>query len=731
MAITIKHLDGPLEGERQDFDDTDATILIGRSAKAQIVYPEECNTIGEEHLRLNRNDAGDYTIEVPGSGYVEVDGSPAKNDAPVSSGSVVRVGRGGPTFEIIQPGVTIKHLDGPLAGQHQYFGLDAETITFGRPEQITDISYPETYVIVGRLHFSLKKTGPIKEPGPSTYCVQLTSGHYVAINGTEAENNAVVQSGRTFRLGDDDGPSFTVGIEQAKRTGLSTEFNKPQVPVRKELQQTSKELHKTKQQGIYALATLAVLVLALGGYASYRDWRYEQELALLTQDITAAKAKASALAENEIPKDATKALQAAVYLVAKKEGGGETPEATAWAFASDKLATNAHVTEAIKGHEKEFELIAPNGDRINIKSVMSHPAYLIFSNYKGTQGKLRWGKFKPLDLINEYDVGIIEPETPLPVDPVTGKPATLELAPEDHVEALEPGAAVASVGFPTENVVASTVAVEAPATLHFGNISSLTDVFMCRADKDHRLLIQHSVPVTGGASGSPLIDSSGKVIGIVNGGNTTVFKDEKQSANDKLRIPSAVLINFAQRIDSLEDLVDGEATKHLAADRLYWEAAAQKFDSYFEGAAKDFVALAAERYGVSGAKTEEIGKGTLEPRKAGAMSFVSASYDFEAEPGHVYGFIAEAKSGVLIGINIKKKGTSEFLRDAKDPRKTNEPELAPTAWLTVKEKTPVEIDVGSLTSQPAEYVLRAYIWDEPKTAETSGDADAAATAPQP
>jgi hypothetical protein len=719
MAITIKHLDGPLKGERQSFDDSTATILVGRSAGAQVTYPEECTAVSDEHVQLNRNEGGDYTIELPSAGYVEIDGKLAADNAKVTSGSIVRVGRGGPTFEALMPGVTIQHLEGPLKGQHQHFGLDADTITFGRPDQRTDISYPQTYDSVGRLHFSLKKTGP------GTYCVLLTPGHYVAVNGTEADNNAVVQSGSTFRLGGDTGPSFSVVIEQPQVGGIKTKPNKPQTLVRK-------ELHKTKQQGTYALATLAVLIFALGGYASYRNWRYDQELAMLTQDITDAKAKASALAENEIPKDATKALQAAVYLVAKKEGGGETPEATAWAFASDKLATNAHVTEAIKGHEKEFELIAPNGDRIDIKSVTSHPAYLIFSNYKGTQGKLRWGKFKPLDLINEYDVGIIDidPETPLPVDSVTGKPVTLELAPVDHVKALEPGAAVASVGFPTENVAASTVAVEAPGTLHFGNISSLTDVFMCRADQDHRLLIQHSVPVTGGASGSPLIDSSGKVIGIVNGGNATVFKDEKQSANDKLRIPSAVLINFALRIDSLVDLADGEAAQNLAADRFYWEAAAQKFDSYFEGAAKDFVALAAERYGVADATTVEIGKGTLEPRKAGALSFVSASYQFEAEPGHVYGFIAEAKSGVLIGINVKKKGTSEFLRDEKDPRKTNEPELAPTVWLTVKEKTPVEIDVGSLTSQPADYVLRAYIWDEPNPAGPSA-ADAAATGPQP
>ena len=50
-------------------------------------------------------------------------------------------------------------------------------------------------------------------------------------------------------------------------------------------------------------------------------------------------------------------------------------------------------------------------------------------------------------------------------------------------------------------------------------------MFMCRAnDAGDQLLIQHTVPVTGGMSGSPLIDRSGKVIGIVSGGNTASRK---------------------------------------------------------------------------------------------------------------------------------------------------------------------------------------------------------------
>ncbi len=365
--------------------------------------------------------------------------------------------------------------------------------------------------------------------------------------------------------------------------------------------------------GAYALGSLAALLLALGGWDYYRDIQHQQDIARLATDLSAAGDRVSANAAEEIQGAASKALNA-VYLVARKEGANETGQATAWAFEPDRLATNAHVTEAIKGHEKEFVLIAPNGERIAIERVESHPGYLAFKAYKATQGRMSGDSFKPLDVINEYDVGIIYPAGPLPPDPATGAPVTLDLATEDEIAALEPTEAVAMVGFPIEGLAATMVVTEAPSTVQFGYISRLTDVFMCKADPDHRLLIQHSVPVTGGVSGSPLIDKSGKVIGIVNGGNTASVlktaakdKDPDQAKTDEaaqpetFRIPNAALINFAQRIDLLDELRTGAAARELAADEEYWDQAAKKFVNYFASATNDFVALAAERYGVSGA----------------------------------------------------------------------------------------------------------------------------------
>jgi uncharacterized membrane-anchored protein YhcB (DUF1043 family) len=517
-----------------------------------------------------------------------------------------------------------------------------------------------------------------------------------------------------------------VTVERPKKAGMVTEENKVQTPVRQEVQKTKKELDDTRRNVAYALVTVVAAVVGLGGVMWHQNRQYEQNLAKLAADLAAAAARVSALAEKTIPDDAQKALQAAVYLVARKEDGSEIGQATAWAFDSDQLATNAHVAKEIEGHERDYVLIGPNGERIDIEKAVSHPGYFAFQDYKTRQGKITGGNFEPLNVINEYDVGILFTKTELPKDPDTGEVAILKIAPEEYLEDLEPGAAVASVGFPMEGMTGTMVVTDAPSQLRFGTISSLTDVFMCKTEPGHRLLIQHTVPVAGGVSGSPLIDSSGMVIGVVSGGTTAKALREvaqkvaegqpaegkkKEKETESFRIPSAAMINFAQRADLLDDLRLGAAETALAADQVYWDQAAQKFVSYFVVAAKAFVDLTGKRYGVNGPARNEIGGGTLEPRKAGSYSFVSQTYSYVLEPGHVYGFIADAKSGVRLALNIRKAGSDEFLRDAQDPRQESVPELAPNAWVTVKEPTTVEIDVSGLIAQPAKYALYVYDWD--------------------
>lgn len=719
MSITIKHLDGPLQGKPdQTFDDS--SILIGRDAKAEISYPEECIAVDGEHLRLNREADGNYTIELPGSCDVEIDGKAAETGTPVASGSVITVGEGGPRFEVLLPCITIKHLEGPLAGTQQRFPLSTEKIVFGRPPEKTDVAYPADYTTVGRLHFSLKRTDL------GAYCVELMPELYVEIDGEPAKNQAPVKPGSKFRLAGPKGPTFEALIDQPAKPGLVTEPN--YVPP------SEFKLIKRLQR---AAAVLFVVLLAGGAGLLYRDWQHKEDVRALAADLAKADAKLTELAENTIPKSAQDALQQAVYLVAKVENGKDVGQATAWAFGPNMLATNAHVTKEIKGHEADWVLIGPNEQRITINEVNTHPGYAKFKTFMKTVGGTAEGQFKQLNVINEYDVGIIHTAEPLPPDPKTGEIVTLKPALEDYVEKLEPGAAVAAIGFPIEGMTATMVVTDAPATLHFGNISSLTDVFMCRADTpDDQLLIQHTVPVTGGMSGSPLIDKSGDVIGIVSGGNTTnvvkevtVTKDkasadgsgEKPKVNieiDGVRIPSAALVNFAQRIDLLDDLKDGvaEADRKVADDWTYWEEAAKKFVRYFESAADELAASAKARYGVGETTRDKVGEGTLAPRKTGSASYDSKSYSLTLQPGHVYGFIANSKTGIPIALNVKREGTTEFLRDKADSPEAAGPEqapLAPTTRVTVDKETDVDVNVFGMITEPAEYELYVYDWVKP------------------
>jgi hypothetical protein len=334
--------------------------------------------------------------------------------------------------------ITIKHLKGPLAGEVQRFDDSVDDITFGRSREEAEVVYPPECDIVGRVHCRLKQTSK------GNYCVELTDNHYVAIDGTEADNNAPVRSGSTFTLGNDEGPSFEVAVEKPKREGKTTKPNKPPTLVRKKLREIT-------QQGAYALTALAVLLIASGAYFYLRTKSFEQQIA-------GWRTEERELAKQQFSQAVTDNLMRAVYLVVKDDAGVPKAEATAWAFAPDKLATNAHVTEAIAGARPgTLYLLGPDGGRIEIKNAKSHPGYLAFKAIRNLKGVARGTAFTPLDLTSAYDVGIIE------VDPEKPLPATLKLASNEDLAKLAIGIPVASAGFPSEGLVGSAALARAPA----------------------------------------------------------------------------------------------------------------------------------------------------------------------------------------------------------------------------------------------------------------------------
>ena len=221
----------------------------------------------------------------------------------------------------------------------------------------------------------------------------------------------------------------------------------------------------------------------------------------------------------------------AVGVVSFQKGGVIDPSATAWAFSPTRFASNAHVTvpvaEALKRGESVYiYLNRQKGKRVKVTKAVTHP------------------KYKP----GRYDVGWIEVAEPVET--------YWPLADDDTLRELDTGTSVAFLGFPMEGLNRGNLNLEAPlATLQTGIITSISDYEMRDTSFEDRVLLRHNLPATGGASGSPIFNEKGEVVGLLNAGNIIGQVVRTDDGATITRAPSAVLINFGQRVDLLTDIV--------------------------------------------------------------------------------------------------------------------------------------------------------------------------------
>jgi len=220
---------------------------------------------------------------------------------------------------------------------------------------------------------------------------------------------------------------------------------------------------------------------------------------------------------------------------------------TAWLYKQDVLATNAHVSMGVTKFlnlckEKNLGQCVPyylpngsKGEAVQIMSMRIHPKYnKIVVDVNGK---------KPT---NSPDVATMRLEEPV------GEP--LSVANKATLEKLTPGQPVYYVGFPMENLEGDNVNLHnVVATTQTGTISALSDWWLGDSGCKKNKLIRHNMGIAGGASGSPVFNEEGQVIGLVNAGNMigAVFSYNGKSKIE--RSPNAALINYAVRVDLLND----------------------------------------------------------------------------------------------------------------------------------------------------------------------------------
>lgn len=243
----------------------------------------------------------------------------------------------------------------------------------------------------------------------------------------------------------------------------------------------------------------------------------------------AAPGSEAANADEALMRSAQKYQQAVGVVLTEVDGG--TSFGTAWGVGPHTFATNAHVAgpaaEALAAGRSSVVIINKHPElKFRVVKAVSHP------NYGGTQKGL------PAN-----DVGILEVEGQIP--------SWFPVAPAAELQRLDSGYRVAYLGFPVgENMTA--VDPNSPvATMQTGIITSVTDWNGGVGTTDSRLLVQHNLSSTGGASGSPVFNAKGQVVALHNAGNYAFGVVTQGGKSVEQRLKSGLQISYAQRADLL------------------------------------------------------------------------------------------------------------------------------------------------------------------------------------
>lgn len=218
------------------------------------------------------------------------------------------------------------------------------------------------------------------------------------------------------------------------------------------------------------------------------------------------------------------------------------PLATAWSVKPGVAATNAHVALGLVQLAREGidSRIIVNGRpdlKLRILSVCIHPNFSPDPANSDIQG-----------IPFACDVAVLRHDGEFPNH--------FPIADAGELESINSGYRVAYLGFPMENLIGGNVNPDSPvATMQSGIVTAVTDFSQSDAGAVRNRLIKHNLGITGGASGSPLFNVHGEVVGIINGMNilARIMPDDKGEPV-LVRAPSAAMVNFAQRVDLLNDV---------------------------------------------------------------------------------------------------------------------------------------------------------------------------------
>lgn len=437
--------------------------------------------------------------------------------------------------------------------EQTYLFEGKKEVAVGRDPEQCEILYPPDFKTVGRKHLAI-----VEDAG--RYEIRVNKQNPVFINGERAQDDMELPDRALIALGTKEGPAFLVERIANDALPETQDYGEEE------------EIHTTVSKSRTWLKVALMLIVVTAGYFGFNAWQTQQQIKQIDEQAGAAIEALYESIDSDIGKLAA-SLQESVYLVLLKSDAGETAMGTAWVAKSGVLATNSHVAQLFYDIQKEPGIsfvvrstVKPYKE-FKINKVAMHPGYDAFAKMwskKNPQTVEASGKVTQIKFIPAYDVALLFPET------TDGLAKPFKLASEQTLRELSSGEQVAYIGFPMEGMV-QQANIEPTPQIQVANITSITDFFRGQPYYGSAQMIQHSLPATGGASGSPIINKKGEVIALLNAGNVINVNSNGE------RVPNAVAINFAQRVDLLDPLLESGDNFSIANLEEQWEEGFKRF----------------------------------------------------------------------------------------------------------------------------------------------------------
>jgi S1-C subfamily serine protease len=487
--------------------------------------------------------------------------------------------------------VTLRVLDGPLADREFEFDLqEGGEVRIGRDPARCKLVLPADYATVSRQHCVLRSVlGRVR--------MRVNKENPVYIGDAQAWDDSVVRDGSELRLGTN-GPRLLMSIRDDAAGALnSTVFTAGYVPpeqaVQEEAHRTAEELRGHRRH-IWITSVALAAAAGIGLMVAIEARAETGKLVATTLSEDQRRSVLEMVGRSSEPKvdlgAVARAALPSIYCVIDDDGTRARHIGTAWVLDREAgwIATNSHVAEEFVAGRTFLRALGRATEDIPIVGSRLHPGYKRYA-----------------ELCNKYAEALMLGGGASSKTVVACDVALLQVA-EEHRSRLAPalpvvdekgfaeigvGRPCAFAGFPAENLAFN---VDRPQSRsHFGHIIAVSDFFMTPSSAAEAQLVHTDLPVSGGASGSPVLDERGRVLGIINAGSFTLGMEGR-------RIPIAGT-TYAQRIDLLLELLRDDPAPQAARERA-WDVA---FVAMVENARKGLEQVLTERFRRSAAVGDE------------------------------------------------------------------------------------------------------------------------------